>query len=205
MPHKRIIDKEILEHLYVRKYLTLKQVAEKLHASSHTVSRNMIEHDIPARTCSEVATRHSMSATRPYHIWQAMKTRCTNKRQPNFRNYGSRGISYPSKWETFEGFWRDMSDGYADDRTLDRTDNSLSYSKANCRWTTCQAQSRNKSDNVLLTYQNKTQCITSWSEELGVPRHRLYQRKKMGWSDDRILTTPAQTQFIRGKHRIRTE
>lgn len=199
MPQKRSIAKAVLEQLYLKEKLTLKQVCARLHAGPYTVYRNMAEHGISPRTCAEIATHHSMSATRPYHIWQALKTRCTNKQQPNFRNYGARGISYPSEWETFDGFWRDMSDGYADNKTIDRIDNNQGYSKSNCRWTDLQTQNWNKSDNVLLTYQGKTQCITAWAEELDVPRHRLYNRKQMGWSDERILTTPVQTQFIRGK------
>ena len=195
MSKKRIISKEVLEQLYITERLTLKEVAARLHASVHTVYRNMEDCRIPTRTNSEVHTHHGMSATRPYHIWQAMKTRCTNEGQPNYRNYGGRGISYPPEWETFEGFWRDMAERYADDKTLDRIDNSKGYSKENCRWTTCKRNSRNKRDNVLLTYQGKTQCIAAWAEEVDIPQTTLYNRKYRGWSDEEILTTPVQTRY----------
>lgn len=195
MSQKRTISKETLEQLYVIEGLTLKRVAARLHASTHTIRRNMKEQGVPIRTNSEVHTHHGMSATRPYHIWQAMKTRCTNERQPNYRNYGARGIAYPPKWETFEGFWQDMSEGYADDKILDRIDNAKGYSKENCHWTTCKCNSRNKRDNVLLTHKGKTQCIAAWAEEVDIPQTTLYNRKRRGWLDERILTTPVQTKY----------
>jgi hypothetical protein len=36
----------------------------------------------------------------------------------------------------------------------------------------------------------KTQTITQWAEELGFNRHCLYSRHKLGWSVEKILTTP---------------
>lgn len=73
-----------------------------------------------------------------------MITRCKYACHKSFKNYGGRGIFYIDKWATFRGFWEDMSEGYADQLTLDRIDNNKGYYKENCRWATKSLQERNK-------------------------------------------------------------
>lgn len=197
MPKKRIIPKVVLESLYIEKQLALSDVAKTLRASVHTIRRNLIEHNIAMRDNRTAHQSHGMSDTRQYHIWQSLKTRCSNPANPQFKKYGARGISYPEEWETFGGFWIDMAKDYADDKTLDRIDGAKGYSKENCRWITYQGQNRNKIDNVLLTYQGETKCIAAWAAEVDIPQTTLYNRKRRGWSDADILSTPVQKQYAR--------
>lgn len=89
-------------------------------------------------------TSHNMSKSKIYSVWASMKNRCTSKGSPNYVNYGARGITYDSGWETFEGFCREMGESYQDGLSLDRIDNDKGYSKDNCRWTSKQVQSRNR-------------------------------------------------------------
>jgi len=131
---------------------------------------------------------HGMSDTRPYRIWQSMKTRCTNIRQPNYERYGARDISYTPDWETFQQFWEDMSDGYADDLTLDRIDNNKSYTKNNCRWVTPAQQNRNSRSAVMIRYDGENLCLTDWAQKLNIPRKRLYYlRYKKGLTGPKLL------------------
>jgi predicted DNA-binding protein YlxM (UPF0122 family) len=192
MPQKRIIPKNALEQLYLREGLSLHAIAKRLHTSTHTLYRNLKEYKVPLRKRGELHKTHGMSNTRQYHIWQQIKTRCDNKNDHNYQKYGAKGISYPDKWETFEGFWEDMSEGYDDSKTIDRIDSSGNYSKDNCHWTDYSGQNRNKSDNVLLTLDGKTQCIAAWAEEVDIPQSTLYTRKRNGWDDEKILTLPPQ-------------
>lgn len=195
MSKKRTIPAEQLERLYTAKSLTLKEVARQLHASTRTVRRNIDEQGIHFKTAGQLHKTHDMSGTRQYRIWQALKTRCSNPSHPQFEKYGDKGITYPAHWETFDGFWNDMANGYSDNKTIDRKDGSKGYGKSNCRWVSYKGQNRNKSDNVLLTYNGKTQCIAEWAEEVSIPQTTLYHRKNRGWSDEKILTTPVQKQF----------
>jgi len=77
---------------------------------------------------------HGMCGTRPYRIWVGMKTRCNNSEVREYPDYGGRGITYDPKWETFEGFWEDMAEGYSDELTIDRNDTNGNYEKSNCSW-----------------------------------------------------------------------
>lgn len=87
--------------------------------------------------------------TRLYRIWSSMKTRCSNPKAINFHRYGGRGISFTDEWVNFTPFklWAE-SNGYTEDLTLDRVDNSRGYSPENCRWVTnaenCQNQRTTK-------------------------------------------------------------
>ena len=91
---------------------------------------------------------HGMSRTRPHSIWGNMKQRCKN---PESLNYAGRGISYDVKWETFEGFWEDMEEGYAENLELDRIDVNGNYCKENCRWVDKTTQQYNRRKTKLNT------------------------------------------------------
>lgn len=79
-----------------------------------------------------------------YIVWGSMKTRCTNKNSLSYGRYGALGISYDSRWEDFNNFYADMHEGYVPGLWLDRKDNSLGYSKENCRWVTPEESNRNR-------------------------------------------------------------
>lgn len=87
---------------------------------------------------------HGMSDTRQYSIWTGMKTRCNNENVVEYPDYGGRGINYCPKWETFEGFWEDMEEGYSDLLTIERVDTNGNYEKSNCVWDTMKRQSHNR-------------------------------------------------------------
>jgi hypothetical protein len=135
----------------------------------------------------ETITSHGMANTRQYHIWQAMKTRCTNTKQPNFERYGGRGIMYDPHWETFENFWEDMKASYANTLTLERIDNSEGYSKENCRWVTPAEQNRNMRSNIIIEYKGNEYCLTDLATVLSVPRKRLYYHHAKGLNGDELI------------------
>jgi len=135
----------------------------------------------------EISITHGMANSRPYNIWRGMKTRCTNPNEPNYERYGGRGITYSPDWETFEGFWKDMEAGYADELSIDRIDNEQGYSKDNCRWSTIEEQNFNKRNNVSLTHNDKTLTVTEWADELGINRRKLYELHDQCLSDEAIF------------------
>lgn len=134
-------------------------------------------------------TKHNMARTRLYHIWHGMKQRCTNPKDHDYSRYGGRGITICAEWMHFEAFkeWA-SANGYRDDLTIDRINVHGNYDPTNCRWATVKEQNSNKSNARLLTYNGKTQSITAWAEELGIDRHRIFQRLQQGWNTERALT-----------------
>lgn len=93
-----------------------------------------------------VCEMHGYSRTRLYRIWQAMKTRCYNKRHKFYPCYGGRGIRICEEWEhDFLSFrnWA-LENGYAENLSIDRIDVNGNYEPTNCRWTDSHTQSINK-------------------------------------------------------------
>ncbi len=135
-------------------------------------------------------TKHGMSRTRLYHVWNSMKQRCSNPKAISYQYYGAKGVTVCREWESFEGFcaWA-MSAGYDESLTIDRIDRSGNYEPANCRWATNKEQQNNTSYNRLLTHDGKTHNITQWSEITGIPRMVLFNRLRRGWDTEKILTT----------------
>lgn len=137
--------------------------------------------------------------TSEYMIWSAMICRCVNVNHKNFADYGGRGITVCARWRnSFEAFFEDMG-GRPAGTSIDRIDNAKGYYKENCRWATKIQQVRNKRTNRLLTLNGVTHCSAEWSELLGFRENTIALRIRLGWSDERILTTPIR-KLVRRKH-----
>ena len=79
-----------------------------------------------------------------YFVWLGMLSRCYDPGHMSFRNYGGRGIKVCERWHTFAHFLADMGDRPNPKLTLERIDNSQSYSPDNCKWATRKEQIANK-------------------------------------------------------------
>lgn len=135
---------------------------------------------------------HKESKTPLYHIWETMRLRCTSPTNKKYYMYGARGITVCDEW--FNDFiaFRDwsLSHGWAKGLSIDRIDNNLGYSPENCRWVTRSVQQRNTRRNVFITYQDKTQTLIEWCEELNLPYKTISNRILNGWDKVRALTEP---------------
>ena len=77
---------------------------------------------------------------RLYAIWKCMLRRCGLRGKADeytLSRYAGRGIGVCDEWLSFEAFveWA-LTNGYEDGLELDRKDNDLGYSPANCHWVT---------------------------------------------------------------------
>lgn len=120
--------------------------------------------------------------TKSFNSWRGMKARCLNPNDPRFKDYGGRGITVCERWNVFANFLADMGER-PEGTSLDRIDNTLGYSKENCRWAKPKDQQRNMRSNRMLTYAGKTQCMSAWAEELGLNRDVIRWHKRHGRSD----------------------
>lgn len=144
---------------------------------------------------------HGQTGQSIYRIWSAMRSRCKPE-AADYACYGARGITVCSGWQSFEGFYADMGNTYRKGLSIDRIDNAQGYHcgkchecltnywSANCRWATQKEQMRNTRNNVLLTMDGITHCLAEWAEITGFTAGTLNDRRKRGWTDIDILTTP---------------
>ena len=140
-----------------------------------------------------VITKHGKRNTRLYSIWANMRNRCNNPNAKRYEQYGGRGITICEEWDRFEAFYEwALANGYSDSLTIDRIDNNKGYSPENCRWASASEQNSNTRRNHLITYNNKTQTMAQWAQEIGIPQRTLESRlNRSHWSIERALTTPS--------------
>lgn len=136
------------------------------------------------------ARRHGQWRTPEYHIWSQMLQRCENPRSQGYRLYGARGIRVCQAWHDFIAFFADLGPRPSPNHSLERRNNSAGYEPENCLWATWSMQNRNTRRTVLLTFQEKTQCLQDWALEQGLDARTLHGRLKHGWSIAEALTIP---------------
>lgn len=111
-----------------------------------------------------------------YNSWHGMIQRCDDPKSTNYHRWGGRGISYPAKWRTFDGFHADMFASYKPGLSLDRIDNDKDYSAENCRWSTRKEQNNNQSTNRKLTIDGVTKNLAQWIDASNVKPSTVRQR-----------------------------
>jgi len=85
-----------------------------------------------------------MSRTPEYSRWLAIKQRCFNPRNPNYKWYGALNVGMYADWVTsFTSFFADTG-MCPPGCSIDRTNPSGDYSPDNIRWATATEQARNR-------------------------------------------------------------
>ena len=159
--------------------------------------------------CIKRNTKHGLYGTAIYHIWKDMRSRCNDTASNRYYRYGNRGIKVCNEWNNSEtGFltfynWA-INNGYEEGLTIDRIDIDGNYEPSNCKWSSNQEQSWNKSNNVYITYEQRfdeigkppiryTFPLSIWSEITGIPRSTLRYRLfnlRDNWTVEQALMTP---------------
>jgi len=145
---------------------------------------------------AEVHTTHGMARYGKQHpvydAWTHMLQRCENQDHKYYKYYGGRGITVCDEWHDSQAFidWA-LANNWRKGLTLDRIDNNGNYEPDNCRWTTRKEQARNRRSNRLITFNDKTQTMAEWAEELNISYHTLkYRIDRHHWPIERALTEP---------------
>ena len=131
---------------------------------------------------------HGMTASRIYRIWSNMHSRCNNPKVKSYSDYGAKGIKVCEEWSIFENFFNDMSDGYSDNLTIERIDNSKGYCKENCKWITREFQAFNRTNSVIIEYNGDRYCLAELAKKINVPYNRMYQQIfKLKWDIEKVI------------------
>ena len=134
--------------------------------------------------------RRNKNRTPEYTCWNHLFDRCDNPNNPQYRDYGGRGIDICDRWrKSFVNFFADMGPRPSPKYEIDRIDNNGNYEPNNCRWVTRHQQARNRSDNRMFTHDGLTLCITDWAERVGMSHGGMSYRLKH-WPLEKALTIP---------------
>lgn len=92
------------------------------------------------------------------------------------------------EWKEFKTFydWA-ISNGYADNLTIDRKDTNGNYCPDNCHWIPREEQSKNRRNVVLLTYNGETMSCAEWSRKLGLYPGTVNNRLHKGYTVEECL------------------
>lgn len=89
-------------------------------------------------------TRHGGWKSKEYKAWRNIVSRCLNPNDPQFRNYGGRGITICGKWrKSFSAFLAEVGQ-CPEGMQIDRINNNGNYEPGNCRWTTREVNRNNR-------------------------------------------------------------
>lgn len=135
--------------------------------------------------------KHGGWGTRLYNIWNGMIGRCERSSNPNYKLYGNRGVIVCKAWKNFEKFksWA-LANGYQENLSLDRINNSGNYEPSNCRWVTMKEQENNRGNNRRVIFNGQEKTVSEWAEITGIGVATLFTRFNRGWTAERALSTP---------------
>ena len=138
---------------------------------------------------------HGMSDTRLFKVWCLMHQRCYNINNPQYKNYGGRGITICDEWKNDFLKFHDWAyeNGYDENAdfmkcTLDRKDVNGNYCPENCRWATTIEQCNNKRNNTLVSYNGEIHTVAEWARMKCLNYTTLFCRLFYhGWSVEEAL------------------
>lgn len=133
--------------------------------------------------------QHKMSKTPTYQTWEQMNQRCRDIHCKDYKWYGARGIDVCERWLDFRNFFADMG-ARPTGMSIDRIDSLGNYEPSNCRWADKFQQKHNRTDNLQLTFEGRTQPAAVWAREIRMKPVTLYSRLRAGWPVERALTAP---------------
>lgn len=153
----------------------------------------------------ELNTKHGLSGTWLYNIWQGMNERCFNSKSPSYSNYGSRGITICPEWQGEQGLlsfvdWAN-NNGYADNLTIDRINVNGNYEPNNCRWADWVTQNNNrrpkeewKEREKPFEFEGKKYFMYELCEMFNTSEPAIkYRMNKLDMTLEQVLKTPKLT------------
>ena len=103
-----------------------------------------------------------------------------------------KGVDICEEWENDYLSFREwaLKNGYSDELTIDRIDNSKGYNPNNCRWVSIKEQANNRTNNTIIEYEGKKYTISQFADLIKLPYGTVRQRIKSGWSIEDVAKTP---------------
>lgn len=133
-------------------------------------------------------TTHGLRSAPEYGVYDNMMSRCNNPKHIDYKLYGGRGIKICPEWSgNFAKFYEDLGPRPSPEHQLDRIDNSLGYSKDNCRWVTRSENNRNKRNTIMIEHEGEVRPLIEWAERYGLNYNCCFYRYRQGDRGDKLF------------------
>lgn len=141
---------------------------------------------------------HGMRFSKEYRTWRGIINRCHNPKCPEFPRYGGAGLVVSDHWrESFVNFYNDIGAAPSPRHTIDRINNSLGYSRENCRWATMKEQQNNKTNNKIWVIDGVSKTTTQWCELYNIDTATFSNRIRRRWDVKRALSESPETKYLK--------
>lgn len=184
----------LLEEIPKRKFIAkcicnnIKKYDKYSILSGHTKSCGCIR----IENTSKLKYKHGLRYTRLNSIWKNMRKRCFGKNEPNYKNYGARGITICNEWSEFINFYNwAINNGYQEHLTIERKNVNGNYSPENCCWILRSEQNKNTRCCVKITAFGETKNLADWAKDsrCKVSSRCIINRIKRGINPEIAITT----------------
>lgn len=140
--------------------------------------------------CNECNLRkHGMKDTPEYYAWCSIIQRCCNPNNPEYPNYGGRGITISDEYrDDFMKLFKDIGSRPNANFSIGRIDNEKGYESGNVRWETAEEQTNNR--RVTLQVDGENISCTVVSKKLGIDRETVRRMVNLRCSMDEIKAYP---------------
>lgn len=163
----------------------VRDYSKTLVTDGNTRSCGCYRNEVSRRRLIAQTTTHGMYGSDEHTILTGMITRCENKKDYAYLNYGARGIYVCERWRhSLENFVADMGLRPSKKHSIDRIDNNGPYSPENCRWATMKEQCRNKRTNRWVNCEGEKLCLVDAAKKYGVSTMTIYRRIHSGQLSD---------------------
>jgi len=110
-------------------------------------SESMTKRLLEGKVGRAFETKHGLSQTPEYNHWKKMMARCYKEHNPDYPNYGGRGIVVCDRWHSVANFVEDMGkrpDLGGKRVSVERVDVNGNYEPTNCVWLPLSMQAKNR-------------------------------------------------------------
>lgn len=120
------------------------------------------------RHCFVPANRTKYTGDPIMTIFAGMRQRCSDNNQPNYKNYGGRGIAVCDEWlddPVKFGDWA-YANGYNAGLTIERIDANMGYTPDNCIFIPLANQALNRRTNRFIVIGDEIRLLSHWGKKL---------------------------------------